>query len=64
MDQVSHKRAVEREILLFLSTDGGLDSVFYESSWLGLHLKSGGKLHFLLLALKGTLHQYVRDPRK
>ena len=47
MDQVSHKRAVEREILLFMSTDGGIDSVFYESSWLGLHLKSGGKFHFL-----------------
>ena len=47
MDQVSHKRAVEREILLFMSTDGGIDSVFYESSWLGLHLKSGGKFYFL-----------------
>ena len=47
MDQVSHKRAFERDILLFLSTDGGLDIVFYESSCLGLHLKSGGELHFL-----------------
>ena len=47
VDQFPQKRAAERVILTFLSTDGGLDCVFYESSWLGLHLKSGGKFHLL-----------------